>query len=340
MEITKIRKASKKQIETKIANDVGANLYDIIPLIKTKPNFSAETVEVAEEIKTIFAMLNTAVDLSLKLRDGDVKADTKSLVESALLDVKKKVGNIVMSEDITFPDDLVDPMVEENKILDKIGIDTNSMYFNRYLKDYFNNGSSVLSKHVQAVTKLSKIAVSDIINIVDKMNLVLIPGDFLKDNSVDISTHKSMTEDALRAFTNMFDGVFGKQYYYYVACPINHYSFYNHIESDSCILPVYTKNFMTEFTTIALQIPTIKGMKTQIESLKERFDIMESDQAHIKQSIEALSSQVKRLDQIAKSNQQQIIMQSNKIQSLLHTNADLSSIRKNLCFRSYCACYS
>lgn len=315
------RRASKKQIESKINKNVGATLYDVLPILKDTKAFDSTSNSTAEEIKNIFYMIDNTISLSEKLNSRDkyskfqeVRNDTKPIVEKALSDIRNKVKTTLLSNDVRFPTNIVNPGDEEIKLADRLGI------YNHYMG---SDNDLISSNDLIKMSKLCKIKSNELLNIVDKLSLILIPGDFLNKDSITSSFNIDLTKIALEKFRLAFDNFLGENYYFYVACPLSHYSFYNHINSDTQALPIYTKNFNVEFTTIAIQIPVLRGMKQQIENIENEVLSLKKEHKYFDDSINNLSERLKQVEKVSKEQQKVAIEQNYLIQNLISSNTSL-----------------
>jgi len=304
-----VRRASTSQVEGYINKGITTSLSGILPQKKKK-----QTKEMTEEINFLHTLdheLRSTVG-TLQKYATNWKTDTIALTHNMCPDIMKALTKILMTNDY----EMDVPYFETFN--DIIGRRDTTEKLNKSL-----DADNILPKRLHIISNMPKMKTCDLLSITDQLGLILIPLSYLNKDSYKLGNNYTRNiKDYVDIFRSSIEGFNGL--YPYVVCPIKHYSFFNHLES-VVDLPIYTKDYASQFITLSMQIPTLKGMKMQIKDIETRVGSLENGYVNLDNSIKGLTTQLTRLEQIVKNQQHQIVSANESIMTLAKNNESLSS---------------
>lgn len=181
------------------------------------------------------------------------------------------------------------------------------------LSGTFNTQSDVLTK----LSETPKTSLSDLKLLANKLNMVIIPWEYLNDDSYKNESWERRRE--IRTFDSDLSGKFSL----FVLCPINHYSLIKHAKSKNPSLPVYSGNHGMVFTSIMFNIPMFRSILNDLQGVKDKISTISNSISSINENINLMQKQLDQIQQQVNFQRLALIQQQEEIKSL---NAQLSSL--------------
>lgn len=243
----------------------------------------------------------------------EIAADVQGFIDvsKALLDTSKELGSTKRSELSAVISELTDKFNEKLRDKDK---DVNYLDFKPVdvisTIGYSSYGSVFETyKNTSKVLKSPRTDVKGILEVAEKLGLLVIPSQYVKKELV--SQEKIYLKDygncsVSTAYNNFVTQSAKNNLNAWLVCPIQYYDIERHAKDLS--YDFFIPSAISQaFTSIKIILPMLIGMIDQIESLKNKVDNINSQLEHMRGTLKAQQQQIDRLEaELVKERQRRV----------------------------------
>lgn len=138
------------------------------------------------------------------------------------------------------------------------------------------------------LAKTPRVQLAEIVEVTDKLGFVILPFQYLAKKSYE--SESSAMRGAIERFAAL-DG----QLDVYVACPAMYYNLDQHIEAADPNRQIFAGRNDQAFMALGLTLPTLRGMRAQIDTMKATQREMERNQREMQRMIEQNTRNIAQL---------------------------------------------